>query len=199
MNERPPINFGPVPALGKSSEGGGAGIAAPLAWAGTGTVPPERPVDLRIARDGTWYHEGAPIRRPELVRLFASVLRRDEAGTYWLVTPVERTRIVVEDVPFLAVEWAVREEEGGPVLSFRTNVGRWVEAGPEHPIRLASDPESGETKPYIGLGNGLEARIARPVYYDLVERAIAGAEVGEAEIGVWSRGTYFTLGSVDGL
>ncbi len=95
----------------------------------------EQSFDIRIARDGTWFHEGGPIRRIELVKLFASVLRRDDAGGFWLVTPVERGRIIVEDTPFVAVEMTASGNGDEQVLSFRTNLDEWVEAGPEHPIR----------------------------------------------------------------
>lgn len=165
--------------------------------------PAPRDYDIRIARDGTWYHEGRPIRRPELVRLFASVLRRGEDGCYWLVTPAERGRIMVDEVPFVAVALEIVGSGPGQALLFRTNVGQEVAAGPDHPIRVETD-DRGEPRPYLTVSEGLDARIARPVYYDLVERAVphpalegaqgsAGAD-GEIEFGVWSRHGFFTLG-----
>ncbi|MGQ9371866.1 DUF1285 domain-containing protein [Azospirillum sp. ST 5-10] len=171
--------------------GHGASAAGPN---GAPAHPPEERFGIRIARDGTWYHEGGPIRRPELVKLFASVLRRDDAGDYWLVTPVERGRIAVDDVPFVAVEMTARGEGEEQVLAFRTNLDDWVEAGPDHPIRLAENPETGEPVPYIAIRNRLEARIARPVYYELVERCVPNLRSGEDEVGLWSRGAFFTLG-----
>lgn len=152
--------------------------------------------DIRIARDGTWFHDGRPIRRLELAKLFASVLRRDDAGGYWLVTPAEYGRIVVEDAPFVAVEMLVTGESRDRVLAFRTNLDQWVEAGPDHPIRVDTDPARGEPRPYILVRTGLEARIARAVFYDLVERGTTDGPNGEAEFGVWSRGVFFALGTM---
>lgn len=158
----------------------------------------ERRYDIRIARDGTWFHEGDPIRRIELVKLFASVLRRDDAGDYWLVTPAERGRILVEDVPFQAVEMTARGEGEDQILSFRTNVDDWVEAGPDHPIRVIEHPATGEPSPYIEIRQGLEARIARSVFYEMVERSVPKGPDREASIGVWSRRVFFALGGQPG-
>jgi len=157
--------------------------------------PTEERYDIRIARDGTWFHEGAPIRRAALVRLFASVLRRGDAGDYWLVTPAERGRIVVEDAPFLAVEMTAEGEGEEQALAFRTNVDDWVVAGADHPIRVATHPVTGEPAPYIEIRKGLEARIVRSVFYDLVGRAVPNGPHREAEIGVWSRRMFFALGA----
>jgi hypothetical protein len=156
---------------------------------------------IRIARDGTWYHEGAPIRRAALVRLFATVLSRDANGDYWLRTPAERGRITVEDAPFLAVEVQAEGEGRDRVLRFRTNLDEWVEAGPARPIRVAIAPETGEPAPYVMVRDGLEARIARSVYYDLVgmgEERAGEERAGETarEFGIWSDGQFFVLGSV---
>lgn len=158
----------------------------------------EQRFDIRIARDGTWFHEGDPIRRIELVKLFATVLRRDEAGDFWLVTPVERGRIVVEDTPFIAVEMVASGDGDEQTLSFRTNLDEWVECGPEHPIRVVHNPENGEPTPYIVIRNGLEARILRSVYYEMVDRAVARGHDGETEVGVWSRKVFFALGKLPG-
>lgn len=151
---------------------------------------------IRIARDGTWHHEGSPIRREGLVKLFASVLRRDENGDYWLRTPAEKGRIEVEDAPFLAVELAqtgVREHQ---VLKFRTTLDEWVEAGPLRPLRVAIDPETGEPAPYILVRDGLEARIARAVYYHLVEIGEERRSEDRTELGVWSHRQFFVLGTI---
>ncbi|AWJ86535.1 proteophosphoglycan precursor (plasmid) [Azospirillum sp. TSH58] len=158
----------------------------------------EQRFDIRIARDGTWFHEGDPIRRIELVKLFATVLRRDGAGDFWLVTPVERGRIVVEDTPFVAVEMAASGDGDEQVVSFRTNLDEWVECGPDHPIRVVHNPENGEPTPYILIRNGLEARILRSVYYELVDRADTRGHDGEAEVGVWSKKVFFVLGRLPG-
>ncbi len=165
-------------------------------------------LDIRIARDGTWFHQGSVIHRKALVKLFASVLRRDGEGAYWLQTPVEKGRISVEDVPFVAVELSVKGRDRGQTLSFRTNLDDWVEAGAAHPLRIAAgaaqnaDEGNGDERagprPYIEVRDGLEARILRPVYYELAELAVSapaddGAPPGT--LGVWSGGLFFPLGS----
>jgi hypothetical protein len=154
--------------------------------------------DIRIARDGTWYHEGRPIGRPALVRLFASVLKRDAAGDYWLVTPAERGRIAVEDAPFVAVALEARGAGEQQELVFRTNLDQMATAGADHPIRVAFDPDTGEPGPYIRIKDNLEARINRPVWYELVERGVERDCQGEIQFGIWSRGTFFPLGSLSG-
>src|SRR5918998_5264652 len=123
-------------------------------------------IDIVIRRDGSWRHEGTPIGREALVRLFSTVLRLDPDG-YHLVTPVEKLKITVEDAPFVAV----RVGRAGEGLRFLTNVGDEVEAGPENPIRVATDAKTGEPAPYVHVRRGLEARIARPVFYELAEMA----------------------------
>ncbi len=150
-------------------------------------------LDMRIARDGTWFYRGSLIGRPPLVKLFASVLRREADGRYSLVTPAERGRIEVEDVPFLAVAVTVEGEARDQQLIFRTNLDEFVTAGPENPLRVET-AASGEPAPYILVRDGLEARLARPVFYELVE---LGTEelIGETtQFGVWSRGVFFRLG-----
>ena len=165
-------------------------------------LPPKRPVadhgdlDMRIARDGTWYYRGSPIARQRLVKLFASVLRRDDDGGYSLVTPVERGRVAVEDAPFLAVELLTEGEGRQRSVSFRTNLDEIVAAGPEHPLRVDT-AANGEPAPYVLVRPGLEARLNRPVFYELVDIADAERESGTAEgegFGVWSGGVFFELG-----
>ena len=154
--------------------------------------------DIRIARDGTWFHEGAPIGRKPLVKLFASVLWRDEGGDYWLRTPVERGRVEVEDAPFTAVELSVKGEGRGQILAFRTNLDDWVEADSAHPLRVVEDDEKREISPYILVRDRLEALILRPVYYQLAELAVAPPRelaVPAECLGVWSNGVFFPLGS----
>lgn len=157
-------------------------------------VDSEEYYGIRILRDGTWLYNGTPITRHNLVKLFASVLKKDAAGDYWLITPYERGRIEVEDVPFAAVE--VRQESSGKsqVLKFRTNLDEWITAGPEHPIRVEHD-DSGQPSPYIMVRDGLEARINRPVYYELVR---LGAEDATEKglFGVMSSGIFFPIGRV---
>lgn len=153
--------------------------------------------DIRIARDGTWFYRGSPIGRKPLVKLFSTVLRRDENGEFWLVTPVERGRVIVEDAPFTAVEVSVEGKERAQILKFRNNVDDWVEAGPDHPIRVAIAPGSGEPSPYILIRDRLEALILRSVYYRLVDLAVARRHEGEDTLGLWSKGIFFPLGRLD--
>lgn len=124
-------------------------------------------IDMEIRADGTWFYMGTPIGRAPLVRLFSTVLRRDEDGKTFLVTPVEKVGIRVIDAPFLAVEMAVTENEMGPQLTFRTNVGDVVEVGEEHPLRFEIEPKTGGLKPYVHVRGRLEALLSRPLMYDL--------------------------------
>lgn len=126
-------------------------------------------IDMEIRADGTWFYMGTPIGRAPLVRLFSTVLRKDEDGRTYLVTPVEKVGIRVADAPFLAVEMQVTERGGNPVLTFRTNVGDVVEAGAEHPLRFEIAGENRELKPYLLVRGRLEALVSRAVMYDLVE------------------------------
>lgn len=155
-------------------------------------------LDMRIARDGTWYYHGSPIGRKELVRLFASVLSRDDAGDYWLVTPAEIGRVTVEDAPFIAVALTAEGEGRNQVLRFRTNVGDTVTLDPEHPLRVDVDAATGEPVPYVGVRSGLEARLSRSVYYELVDLGLEEKRDHEYMYGVWSCGTFFALGKLDG-
>ena len=148
-------------------------------------------IPIRIARDGTWFYHGSPIGRKPLVRLFASVLRRRDDGAYWLVTPVERGTIEVEDAPFVAVLCDVEGAGRAQRLRFTTNLDESVVAGADHPIRVAGDAES--PSPYLLVRPGLEARIARSVYYQLAELAVEGPHRGRDSFGVWSDGVFFPL------
>ncbi len=150
--------------------------------------------DIRIARDGTWYYRGTPIGRKPLVKLFSTVLRRDESGDYWLVTPVERGRILVDDAPFTAVECIAEGAGRDQVLRFRTNLDHWVEAGPGHAIRVENAPDTAEPSPYIEVRDRLDALIARSVFYQLVELAVEGRLDGEDYLGLGSKGSFFPLG-----
>ena len=148
---------------------------------------------MRIARDGTWFYRGSAITRMSLVKLFASVLRREPDGGYWLVTPAERGRVIVEDAPFIAV--AVERDGAGREqrLIFRTNLDEIVTAGPDHPLRVETALD-GTPSPYILLRPGLEARLNRPVFYELVEWGGEEQISGEVQFGVWSAGVFFRLG-----
>ena len=150
-------------------------------------------IDLRISRDGTWYYQGSPIYRVRLVKLFASVMRHDD-DDYYLVTPVEKLRIQVDDAPFVAVEMDREGRGESQRLLFRTNVDDVVEAGPRHPIRVVIDPLSGEPSPYIRVRNRLEALISRPVFYQMADLALMENDASTIEFGVWSGGCFFTLG-----
>jgi uncharacterized protein len=155
-------------------------------------------IDMRIAVDGTWFYLGTPIGRPALVQLFASVLKRED-DHYFLVTPVEKVGIRVDDVPFLAVEMHVETGESGQELSFRTNVDDWVTCSPEHGLRFAPEPATGGLKPYLHVRRELWARLTRPLFYDLValgeEREIDGRRM----FGVSSGGEFFAMMPADEL
>jgi hypothetical protein len=151
-------------------------------------------IDIVIKRSGLWLHEGTPIGREALVRLFSTVLRKDPDGIY-LVTPVEKMKITVEDAPFVAVRVdRAKSESGGEALKFLTNVGDVVEAGPDNAIRVEMDPVTGEPSPYLHVRRGLEALIARPVFYELVEMAEPRETDAGPQLGVSSNGAWFPLG-----
>jgi len=173
-----------------------AEAAQPVRSAGR---PPPRDlgeVGIHIARDGNWFYLGTPITRASLVRLFASVLRREADGAYWLVTPAERGRISVEDAPFLAVELDVEGTGPAQALSFRTNMDEIVTADEVHPLRVVTDPKSGEPSPYIHVRGGLEARLTRPVFYQLVDLGREEQVGGASCFGVWSKNQFFLLGEL---
>ena len=156
--------------------------------------PAPQEFDIRIAADGSWYHEGGLIGRPALVRLFSTVLRREPDGSYWLVTPVERGRIEVEDAPFIATSVAIDDpcENGGETqkLRFRTNVDEEVLLGPDNRLVMRVAPGSDDLRPYIMVRDGLEALVARPVFYELAAISRAGPD---GRLGVWSCGIFFGL------
>jgi uncharacterized protein len=154
-------------------------------------------IAIHIGRDGSWFYRGTPITRASLLRLFASVLRRESNGSYYLVTPAERGRITVEEVPFLAVELMVTGAPGAnQSLSFRTNLDEIVAADAAHPLRVATDRESGAPRPYLWVRDGLEARLTRPVFYELVDLAREEAVGGNMLFGVWSNQHFFALGDL---
>ena len=183
-------NATPAPAWAGGSDdsvSNAEGRAAPRAKHDCGDL------DMRIARDGTWYYKGSPIGRKELVCLFASVLKREADGTYLLETPVERGRIEVEDAPFIAVEMVWRDCACGQCLSFRTNCDEVVPADAEHPIRVQLDPRTREPRPYIMIRPGLEAKINRAVFYEMVALAVTETVDGRDLMGVWSEGVFFPI------
>jgi len=150
-------------------------------------------LDMEIRADGTWFYMGTPIGRQPLVRLFSTVLRKDEDGRTYLVTPVEKVGIRVEDAPFVAVEMNVSTRDGEQVLTFRTNVGDVVEAGREHPLRFVIEGENSELKPYLLVRGRLEALVSRPVMYDLVELGETVEADGRAMFAVRSGGEVFSV------
>ncbi len=168
--------------------------------AGKGLPPVERwnpefcgDLDMEIRADGTWFYLGTPIGRMPLVQLFSTVLRKDEDGKTYLVTPVEKVGIRVVDAPFVAVEINVSGAGDDQVITFRTNVGDVVEAGPEHPLRFVDEDETGGLKPYVLVRGRLEALVARPVMYELVEH---GEEIeidGRTMFAVRSKGAVFPV------
>lgn len=150
-------------------------------------------IDMVIRRDGSWYYMGTPIERQRMVWLFSTVLRREDDGEYYLVTPVEKCRIQVEDAPFTAVLMDVTGEGDEQTLTFTTNVAERIAADAGHPIRVEIDDVSGEPSPYVTVREGLEALMARNVYYDLVELLSEEVVAGESWQGVWSGGSFFRV------
>jgi len=152
--------------------------------------------NMRIGRDGTWYYHGTPIGRKPMCKLFSTVLRRDDSGNFYLVTPVEAGRIEVDDAPFTAVE-VISEGTGKErVITFRTNLDHMVTVGSDNPIRVSDDSESGEPSPYVLVRDNLEALILRPQFYQLVEMAEERVEGDSTVFGIWSSGVFFRLGAV---
>ena len=152
-------------------------------------------IDMRIARDGKWFYHGTPIPRKEMVCLFASTLERRDDGTYWLVTPCEEAQIDVEDVPFLAVEMFSCDCGRQRTLSFRTNVDELVTLDQPGQLRLCSRREG--NPPYVRVRDGIEARLTRSVYYELVGIGVEEEVGGERLYGVWSKGIFFPLGPLE--
>ncbi|UCZ86586.1 DUF1285 domain-containing protein [Pseudomonas sp. L5B5] len=150
-------------------------------------------IDMRIARDGTWYYLGTPIGRKPMVKLFSTIIRRD-GDDYFLVTPVEKVGIKVDDAPFVAVTLEVQGQGEEQVLRFTTNVDELVCADSERPLRVVIDPRTQEPAPYIGVRHNLEALIHRNVFYQLVDLAQPHDIDGQRWLGVWSAGVFFPIG-----
>ncbi|KEF32381.1 MAG: DUF1285 domain-containing protein [Gammaproteobacteria bacterium] len=152
-------------------------------------------MDLIITRDGKWLFKGSPIAREEIVRLFSTILRREDDGEYYLVTPVEKWRIRVEDAPLLAHTLEVAEPgQGTQVVSVTTNVGETLEVGAEHPLVISTYPDSDEPRPVVYVRHGVEARLVTTAFYDLVEHAIEREDDGKVEVGVVSHGIFYKIG-----
>jgi hypothetical protein len=155
-------------------------------------------LDMRIAADGTWFYLKTPIGRPALVKLFASVLWR-EGEKYFLVTPVEKVGITVDDAPFLAVEMKIEGDAEARVLSFRTNVDDWVVCGPDHKLRFEPEEDTGGLKPYLHVRRDLWALVTRALFYDLVELGEERDVDGRRMFGVSSGGEFYPMAPADSL
>jgi hypothetical protein len=155
-------------------------------------------LDMRIAADGTWFYMKTPIGRPALVKLFSSVLKR-EGDKYFLVTPVEKVGITVDDAPFTAVEMRLEGEGAARVLSFRTNVDEWVACGPEHTLRFDPESETGGLKPYLHVRRDLWALVTRALFYDLAELGEDRDVEGRQMFGVASGGEFYVMAPSDTL
>jgi len=173
----------------------GAGVAAAPHGEGADMLrdvrrPAPQEFDIRIAADGSWYHEGGLIARPALVKLFASVLRREPDDSYWLVTPVERGRIDVDDVPFIVIAAECEGDGRDQMIRLWTNVEDEFILDSDHPLVMRPSPDGDDLRPYVTVRPGLEARLARPVFYELAARAVEGPA---GRSGVWSASAFFSL------
>jgi len=153
-------------------------------------------IDIRIASDGTWYHEGRAFQRESLTRLFASVLRK-EGDQYYLLTPAEKLSIRVDDAPFVAATLQILEQDGNQALVFTTNLGDKIVADNQHPIRVEIDTNSGEPRPYIHFRDGLEALISRSAFFELANLAEVRQQDGRSYLNISSMGVDFNLGCAD--
>ncbi len=151
-------------------------------------------MDMVIKADGSWWHEGTRITRLPLIQLFASILRKDDDGRTYLVTPVEKIGIQVERAHFIAIRVDKKGEGDDQLLYFTTDMGDVVEAGPDNPIRVETDPDTLEPDPYITIRGRLEAAMTRPVFYELVDYAQEIDTPEGRQLGVFSHGTFFPLG-----
>ena len=191
--------------MAKAGQSGLEGLAASLPRDGGRAAPVHLwnppfcgDIDMRIATDGTWFYMGTPIGRPALVRLFASVLKR-EGDDYFLVTPVEKVGIKVDDAPFLAVEMRAEQGDAGPVLNFRTNVEDWIVCGPGHAMRFDPEAGTGGLKPYLHVRSDLWAKLSRALFYDLVERGEERAVDNRMMFGVASSGEFYPMAEAGAL
>jgi hypothetical protein len=189
--------------MAKEGQAGLEAITGAIKQAGKGPPPVELwnppfcgDLDMRIASDGTWFYLKTPIGRPALVKLFASVLKR-EGDSYFLVTPVEKCGITVEDAPFLAVEMNVENGDDGRVLNFRTNVDDCVACGPQHQLRFVPEAGTGGLKPYLHVRRDLWAKVTRALFFDLVELGEERDVEGKTMFGVSSMGMFFAMAPAD--
>jgi hypothetical protein len=180
-------------SLLKAAESSGDGLPPVDKWNPTHCDT----MDMVIRRDGSWWHEGRRITRQRLVKLFARILRKDDDGVHYLVTPVEKQAVQVEVAPFVATRVDRGEDAGHQVLFFTTNLGDVVAAGPDHPIRVDTDPETGEPEPFVLIRGRLEALINRPAFYELVGMADMREVKGQNTLFVKSKGETFELGRAE--
>ena len=200
---RQPISTNGATNGATTGPGGLSGLEALLkAQAGDSLPPVDQwnppycgDIGMRIRNDGVWFYQGSPIGRQPLVRLFARVLRRDDDGRHYLVTPVEKVDVAVDDAPFLAVEMEAAGVGSNQVLTFRTNVDDVVRCGPERPLRFVVEASSDGLKPYLLVRGRLEALVTRAVYYDLVELAVTEGD----RFGVWSGGQFFAMAGAEAI
>ncbi|MDI3470807.1 MAG: DUF1285 domain-containing protein [Pseudolabrys sp.] len=186
--------------MAKTGQGSLEAISASLPRDGRKGPPPVHlwnppfcgDIDMRIAADGTWFYMKTPIGRLPLVKLFASVLKRED-DKYFLVTPVEKVGITVDDAPFIAVEMKAETGKECDTLKFRTNVDDWVDCGPDHPLRFEPEENTGGLKPYLHVRRGLWARVTRALFYDLVERGEERVVEGRDVFGVASAGAFYVM------
>ncbi len=189
--------------MAKEGQSGLEAITGALGKAGKGPPPVELwnppfcgDLDMRIAADGTWFYLKTPIGRQALVKLFASVLKR-EGEKYFLVTPVEKCGTRVDDAPFLAVELKIEDSAAGRVLHFRTHVDDWIACGPQHRLRFEPEPGTGGLKPYLHVRRDLWAKVTRALFFDLVELGEERDIEGAAMFGVASMGAFFPMAPAD--
>lgn len=186
---RPADAANPLRGLNEAKRDTGSGLPPVESW----NPPFCGDIDMRIAADGTWYYMNSPIGRKPLVRLFSTVLRRDADGRYYLVTPVEKCGIRVDDAPFLAVGMDVEGEGRGQTIRLRTNVDDEVAVDGEHPLRFETEAGTDGLKPYVRVRGRLEALVNRPIFYDLVEAGTVERVDGEDWYGVWSGGRFWRM------
>lgn len=191
-NERQPTGLDGIAQAARRE--GGKGLPPVHLW----NPPFCGDLDIRIASDGTWSYLKTPIGRHALVKLFASVLKRED-DRYFLVTPVEKIGIVVDDAPFVAVEMTTEDGPDGRVLNFRTNVDDWVACGRDHRLRFEPEPGTGGLKPYLHVRRDLWAKVSRPLFYDLVELGEERDIDGQVMFGVASAGEFFVMAPADSL
>lgn len=193
MDDRKVEKLADLGRLQQNANAGGGRSPAPVeSW----NPPYCGDIGLKILRDGTWLYQGSPIGRPALVKLFAGVLRKDEDGRTYLVTPAEKVDVDVEDAPLLAVEMEVKGSGAEQQLVFRTNVDDVVTCGPDHPLRFAEQPPGGGFKPYVLVRGRLEALLTRALVHDLVALAVDEPHEGIPATGIWSGGAFFPLSPV---